>query len=258
MKFRSFISLAVFLSVFSFMVSSAGAYSVTLDSVDNAGWWEGSLDQSYLRLLDEGNWVQWSSDVDTLLWSDFDGLVADLADGWIGEDPSGIELGNYTIQSGGNVFGSPPPSPLWTSLSLSAGNYLISLDPNSRAYNIEGYDDPIHNYLGSNRWNAYVQMWTSDGQNLAFGGGSTFFGSEAEAIAHHLDPSNNISLYLAGDADLFFYINDNNSLDNIGSVTLKIEASPVPVPATFLLLGTGLIVLAAGRTVRKRKALEVA
>ena len=83
----------------------------------------------------------------------------------------GTYLGDYIIQSGGNVFGSPPPSPLWASLSLSAGNYAISLDPNSRAYNIEGYNNSTFGYLGENKWNAYVQMWTSETvpQNLAFG-----------------------------------------------------------------------------------------
>ena len=254
MKIRSILYLVACIGFFSLMVSTAGAYSVTLDSVDNAGWYNGSLDQSYLRLFDEGNTLQWSYDGGNLLWSDFTGLVADLSDGWIGANPSGIYLGNYTIQSGGDVFGSPPPSPIWTSLGLPGGQYQISLDPNSRAYNIEGYNDP--NYLGSDKWNAYVQMWTSDGQSLAFGGGGSFFGSEADALTYYQAASNNISLYLASNADLFFYINDNNSLDNIGSVTLNIQASTAPIPATFPLLFTGLATLAASRIVRKRKMLE--
>lgn len=233
----------LFIAAMFFTTFTARAVTVSLDAVDNAGWYAEDLSQSYLTLMDGNNNVAWSYNGSNLLWTDFSGMVADLSDGYIGSSSGGSYLGPYTILSGGDVFGSSPTSPIWTSLSLSAGRYEISLDPSSRAYNLLGYIDP--NYSGGNLWNAYVQMWTSDGQDLAFGSGSTIFGSEADTLSYYFNPSNNISLNLAGNADLYFYINDYNSLDNIGNVTLNI--SSVPLPSSLLLLCTGIVALYTGR-----------
>ncbi len=226
------------------MVPIAGAMTVTLDAVDNAGWYAESLEQPYLKILDENNNTAWSSESSTLSWSGFSDLVADLADGWIGGVDNGTSLGStYAIQSGGNVFFPTPP--IYKTIHLSAGHYEISLDSSSEAYNIVGYDDLI--YSGGDLWNAYVQMWTSDGQSDAFGDGNILYGSEFDALDAYDTLA--MSLTLSGEADLFLYINDINSLDNVGSVTLNIQ--PVPVPAAWLLFGSGIAALVGGRRFRK-------
>ena len=46
-------------------------------------------------------------------------------------------------------------------------------------------------------------------------------------------------------ATVNFYINDYNSVDNLGSVSLDVNA--VPLPGTLTLLGSGLALLLAGR-----------
>lgn len=227
------------------MVPIAGAMTVTLDSVGNAGWSAESLEQPYLKILD-GTTTVWSSESSTPSWSGFSDLVADLADGWIGFEGTGTPLGGtYAIQAGGDVFF--PSTPIYQTIHLSAGHYEVSLDSNSEAYNIVGYSD--QNYSGGDWWNAYVQMWTSDGQSHAFGDGNTIYGSEFDALDAYNTRIRPLSLSLSDEADLFLYINDINSLDNEGSVTLNIQ--PVPVPAAWLLFGSGIAALVGGRRFRK-------
>jgi len=50
-------------------------------------------------------------------------------------------------------------------------------------------------------------------------------------------------LNLAQAANVYFYINDYNAIDNTGGVTLDIRA--VPEPASLWLLGSGMLLLLA-------------
>ena len=245
MRFKDTANLISIALVVLFMVPAAVAMTVKLDAVENAGWNAEPLGQPYLKILDDGSTVVWSSVQSPVAWSSFADLVADLSDNYIGAAGSGTSLGTYTIQSGGNVF-SGLATPIYKTLSLPTGQYTISLDPSSESYNLKGYDAP--NYAGGNLWNAYLQIWTSDGQNLAFGDGDTQYGSSTETIAAY--ETITASLTLFSDADLNLYINDNNSLDNTGSVTLNIQ--PVPLPATWLLFGSGMAALVGGRRFRKK------
>ena len=245
MRFKDTANLISIALVVLFMVPAAVAMTVKLDAVENAGWNAEPLGQPYLKILDDGSTVVWSSVQSPVAWSSFANLVADLSDNYIGAAGSGTSLGTYTIQSGGNVF-SGLATPIYKTHRLPAGQYQISLDLNSKAYNLMGYSDS--NYVGDNLWNAYVQMWTSDGQSRSLGGGTTFYGSEAAALAAY--DTMTASLFLSEEADLFLYINDINSLDNTGSVTLNIQ--PVPLPAAWLLFGSGMAALVGGRRFRKK------
>jgi hypothetical protein len=246
MRFKGTANIILISLLVLSMVPAAGAMTVTLDAVENAGWWEENLEQSYLKIFDADNIEVWSGGNSDLMtsWTDFAALVDDLDDGYIGAAGSGTSLGStYTIQSGGNVFSAA--APIYTTIRLSAGQYTISLDSDSESYNLKGYSDS--NYAGDNLWNAYVQMWVPDGQNLAFGDGNTLYGNSAEALSAY--DTITVSLELFGDTDLNLYINDYNSLDNTGSVTLNIQ--PVPLPAAWLLFGSGMAALAGGRRLRK-------
>ncbi|WP_372679459.1 VPLPA-CTERM sorting domain-containing protein [Desulfosarcina sp.] len=248
MRFKNTANIISITLVVLFMVPAAEAMTVTLDAVENAGWSFEPLGQPYLKILDADNDIVWSggnSDAITT-WNDFADLVADLSDDQIGAAGSDPGLGEYEIQSGGNVF-SDLVTPIYKTLSLPAGQYTISLDPGSESYNLKGYDAPESKYAGGNLWNAYVQLWTSDGQDLPFGDGDTQHESSAEALAAY--DKITASLNLLHDADLHFYINDSNSLDNTGSVTLNIQA--VPLPAAWLLFGSGMAALVGGRRFRK-------
>ena len=231
------------------MVPVAGAMTVALDAVENAGWYNEPLGQSYLKILDDDSKVVWSggsSDATTRWSGGFAALVDDLVDGYIGAAGSGVSLGNiYDIQSGGNVFSATAAVPIFKTIHLSAGQYTISLDPGSESYNLKGYSDS--NYVGDNLWNAYVQMWVPGGQSLSFGDGATLYGSSLEALLAY--DTITASLTLSGDADLNLYINDINSLDNTGGVTLNIQ--PVPLPAAWLLFGSGMAALVGMRHFRK-------
>lgn len=247
MRFKDSVNIISIALVVLLMAPAAGATTVTLFGVKNAGWSTEPLGQPYLKILDTGNTVVWSGGNSDLIatWTDFAALVEDLNDGYIGPASSGTGLGStYTILSGGNVF-SATANDIYETIPLPAGQYTISLDPSSEAYNLKGYSDS--KYVGDNLWNAYVQMWTSDGQSRSFGGGTTFYGSETDAL--NVYGTITTSLFLSEAADLFLYINDYNSLDNTGSVTLNIL--PVPLPAAWLLLASGVGALVGGRRFRK-------
>ena len=247
MKLKDTANIISIALVVLFMAPAAGATIVTLNSVEHAGWWEKNLEQPYLKILAESGTVVWSSESSQVNWSSFADLVADLSDDAVGAAGSAPSLGKYEIQSGGNVFSATAAAPIYQTLKFSAGQYTISLDSNSVAYNLQGYSDQY--YAGDNLWNAYVQMWVTGGQDLAFGDGSPLYGSEAAALAAY--DTMTASLTLFGDADLNFYINDYNSLDNTGSVTLNIQA--VPLPAAWLLFGSGMAALVGGRRFRKNR-----
>jgi hypothetical protein len=248
MRRRPFRSLLTIL-LLSCMPCLASAATVTLDAVANSGWSQENLDNAYLNILTErGGNVVWSLETETLAWKDFGAMVADLSDSYIGDPQDGIPLGDtYFIEAGGDAFYSPE-APIYKTVSLAAGTYTVSLAQDSDAYNIKGYEDD--NYSSENLWNAYVQMWTSDGQDRAFGDGSIYYDSAGSALDAHEMLS--IPLHLTGDTDLNLFINDLNSLDNVGSVTLTIR--PVPVPAAWVLLGSGLAAIVGRRRYRQKRA----
>ena len=111
----------------------------------------------------------------------------------------------------------------------------MSLAPDSSAYNLLAYD-------GGNDWNAYVQMWADYDDSFNFGEGSFVTGSESNALQFYRDNVDGLRINLQQDTNLYFYINDINSIDNSGSV--KLNVAVVPEPQQVLLFISGAIPLA--------------
>lgn len=212
-------------------VSSSNAMLITLDGIENAVLWSEDKTKPYLNVWNNTNstyYSQWKYDGSTSLqWGSLNELVTDL-------NTQGFD---WWLESGGDPFNSPA-SEIWKSVSLAKGTYTISLADSSSAYN-------LIDYWGGNMWNAYVQIWAEYDDSFNFGDGLLNFNSENNALDYYNLYVDGMVIDLQQDTELFFYINDTNSIDNSGSVTLDIETTPVPEPSTVVLLALGMLSLFA-------------
>ena len=221
------ILLAVMLLLMIPFSYSHGITTVTLDGVANAGYWAGDLSSSYLYvkdLSDESYYYQWEyGSSEELIWDNMDELVTDL-------NSQGI---SWWLESGGDPF-SNTSDPIWTSVFLEAGVYDVSLAPDSSAYNLSEYWE-------GDDWNAYVQMWTDYGDTFNFGEGAYISNSEEETLQFYNANVDGMTLSITEDTNLYFFINDSNSIDNSGSIMLNVAV--VPEPGQVVLFISGAICL---------------
>lgn len=232
MQKRLFIVLLAALLLVSISLSYALAStgSVTLDGIANAGYWADDLGSAYLYVkdIDSGLYTyQWRYGVnpEQLAWSNMDELVADL-------NTKGF---NWWLESGGDPFNNPS-SPIWTSVFFEKGLYEINLAPDSEAYNLT-------DYWGNNDWNAYVQMYAAYGDSFNFGEGSDVADTKDDSLNYYRSNVNGMTISLKEDTNLYFYINDNNSIDNAGSVKLNVNVVPEPGQVVLFIAGAILLVV---------------
>ncbi len=227
------------------LASPAWAYSIYVDGVANAGWYADTLEKTHLYVwdFDRGAYAyQWVYDgVTSLPWNSLADFQADLSDNVLNA-AGNIPLGNWQVQSGGDVF-NQPAAPIWKSLSIPAGSYRLRLTADSRAYDLQAV--PWPNESQQSLWNAYVQIhgrYQGGGTfDLAFGDWSYRRLTEAEVLAFYHANVDGLPLLLAEPAELFFYINDYNAIDNASGVTLELVL--VPLPSTLVLGGAGLALI---------------
>ena len=164
---------------------------------------------------------------------------------------------NWHVESGGNPF--HPSDSVFKTLTLPAGEYTLRLTQNSEAYNLQAYRWPGEK-THQDVWNAYVEIYAvyQNGASPAsfhFGGYDNYWQtSESDALAYYRSHVDGMKVILDFSAVVNFYINDYNSVDNLGSVSLDVTA--VPLPGTLPLLGSGLLLLLAARRRRGRKDLS--
>lgn len=243
---KKFRMLGILLLLVGLLAAPAGAYTVYVDGVANAGWWADTLEKTHLYVWDQDagayayQWVY--NGITPLPWNSLPEFLNDLSDNVL-DQAGGISLGNWQVQSGGDPFNQPAAA-IWKSLTLPAGNYRLRLTPDSRAYDLKAFAWP--NETAQSLWNAYVQIhgrYQGGGTfDLAFGDWSFNRPTEAEVLSYYHNYVDGLPLVLSEPAELLFYINDYNSIDNAYGVTL--EVAVVPLPATLLLLGSGLVALA--------------
>jgi hypothetical protein len=214
--------------VISFSYSHASTTTVTLDGIANAGWWADNLESTYLYVRDRDSGIytyQWRYGSGALQWNNLDELVTDL---------KGQNF-NWWLESGGDPF-NKPSSPIWTSVFLEKGLYEISLAPDSEAYNLT-------DHWGNNDWNAYVQMYASYGDSFKFGEGSYITDTKDNALNYYRSNVDGMTISLKEDTNLYFYINDYNSVDNAGSVKLNVNVVPEPGQVLLFITGATLLVV---------------
>ncbi len=157
----------------------------------------------------------------------------DLNDGvlWLMANP----VGNWHVESAGDVFNNPANA-IWKTLTVSPGTYKLKLTPDSQAYQLNEFLWGNEGNYSTPIWNAYVQMYVeyNDGSNASFNFGdwSQAQGTEADVLAlYHSTFIDGMVLNLTKGGTIYFYINDYNSVDNGGSVSLEFDKiCPVPVP----------------------------
>jgi len=245
-------TLFLILLLAAWVPSAQAVTLLTVDSLANAGS-ASNPHASYLNILnlDEGGYYyQWNGS-GGLPWNSIAGLYEDLA----GQPFA------WSLESAGDVFSQGVRPDIVQSISLSAGTYTLSLYGDS-AYDLQGkpFSGGTVGTTPGNQWNAYVQFFQEGDPAFAFafGDGGLSFGSETVAVEYYRSHYNGTRFYLPQDTTLYYFINDINSIDNLGSITLALQAAPVPEPGTLLLFGSGAALLAVMRRRRSGKKASTA
>lgn len=230
----------------------AAATVVHLDGIANAGWYADDLTKAHLYIANTDvpgtYYYQWTYAPanPAPLWTSREALAADLADGVL---VNSTVVGNWRVESAGDVFGNPA-APIWKTLNLAAGTYVLRLTADSRAYQLNEFLWP-NETAGSPVWNAYVQMYAlyadSSTAGFVFGDWSFHQGAESAVLDYYRLNVDGLTITLPQAAQLYFYINDYNAVDNGAGVTLEFTPMVVPTPTTLLLVASGLALLGLRR-----------
>ncbi len=210
-----------------------GAETIHLDGIANAGWSTDDLTKAHLYIADRSNpgtyYYQWKyAPNNPVPWNSREDLAVDLSDGVLFNNTTNeIAVPSRKVESAGDVFNNPAEA-IWKKLTLSSGTYTLSLTADSHAYQLNEFlwpgesTDPV--------WNAYVQMYAVYDDNsegsFNFGDWTLARGTENDVLKRYRQVVDGMTINIPNPAELYFYINDYNSVDNGGSVTLEFTDPP--------------------------------
>lgn len=218
------------------------AYSVnlTIEAIEDAG--SASLQNAFARFVKEDDRQFTLHVVDpnsVSQWSSKDDVVNYAAshNHW---DHA------WVLESAGNIWSQSDHIVGETLVGLSAGIYRISVAGGAFTYDRFGWSP----YYGKYYWQLQIRGFLEDDTPV---GPPQMLGSIGDYLnpddAYYDNLGKYLDIHLPGNGHLVFWILDWNSLDNWG--TLEVNVTLVPVPGTFLLLGTGLVFFAVRMRLQK-------
>ncbi len=203
---------------------SALGIQMTIGAIEDAGQSPGQ--SAYLQFVYPPSGVspvttatapsEWTSSSDAYSYAALHGIL----DGW-------------HVEAGGNIWSSDLI--VGDSLTnLHAGTYRISVVGGAFQYDAFNWSP----YEGQWRWQLHIQSSLLPASLIL--GDTNPLNSAASALGNSFGRYLDIPVNEGG--ALIFWIYDTNSIDNSGSLTFNVQ--PIPEPSTFILAGTGLLLLA--------------
>jgi len=86
-------------------------------------------------------------------------------------------------------------------------------------------------------------MYAAYGDSFNFGEGAYITDSQDNALNYYRANVDGKTITLKEDTNLYFYINDFNSIDNAGSVKLNVSVVPEPGQVVLFIAGAILLVV---------------
>jgi len=205
--------------------------TLTLDAKEDAGIFPGQA--AYLRFVAE-------NDVNNVLLTVLPSTNLPFTSASYHDYAFNQGLSNWLIESAGNIWSSDQI--IGESLTgLQAGIYRMS--PSGGAYQYDSFGWSPDTDDQKWRWEMHIQAINGLNINDYILGSTNPF--DTTDAAFNAASGSFLDVHMDEGGSLRFWIWDDNSIDNTGSLSVKVTA--IPEPATILLLSLGLATIAGIR-----------